>query len=64
MALVAAAVAHHFLLAGKPPPRVVWYRNGRIFSTAAKVVYTCSNLLQLAPGSRDLSQAEKRITVM
>ena len=24
----------------------------------------CSSLVQLAPGSRDLSQAEKRITVM
>ena len=29
-----------------------------------QVVYMCSSLLQLAPGSRDLSQAEKRITVM
>ena len=28
-----------------------------------KVVYMCSSLLQLAPGSRDLSLAEKRITV-
>ena len=27
------------------------------------VVYMCSNLLQLAPGSCDFSQAEKRITV-
>ena len=26
------------------------------------VVYMCSSLLQLAPGSRDLFQAEKRIT--
>ena len=30
----------------------------------AKMVYMCSSLLQLAPGSRDLSQGEKRITVM
>ena len=29
-----------------------------------KVVYMCSNLVQLAPGSRDLSQAEKEITDM
>jgi len=29
-----------------------------------KVVYMCSSLLRLAPGSRDLSQAEKRVTVM
>ena len=28
------------------------------------VVYMCSNLVQLAPGSRDLSQAEKGITDM
>ena len=28
------------------------------------VVYMCSSLLQLAPGSRDLSQAEKRMSVM
>ena len=27
------------------------------------VVYMCSSLLQLAPVSRDLSQAEKRITL-
>ena len=27
-----------------------------------KVVYLCSSLLQLSPGSRNLSQAEKRIT--
>ena len=26
----------------------------------AKVVYMCSSLLQLAPGSGDLSQAEKK----
>ena len=36
-------VAHHFLLAGKPPPRVVWYRNGRIFSTAAKSTVTITH---------------------
>ena len=30
----------------------------------ARVVYMCSSLLQLTPGSRDLSQAEKRITVL
>ena len=29
-----------------------------------KVVYMCSSLLQLAPGSCDLYQAEKMITVM
>ena len=29
-----------------------------------KVVYMCSSWLQLAFGSRDLSQAEKRITVV
>ena len=29
-----------------------------------QVVYMCSSLLQLAPGSRDLSQAEKKITVV
>ena len=29
-----------------------------------QVVYMSSSLLQLAHGSRDLSQAEKRITVM
>ena len=34
------------------------------YPTAAKVVYMCSSLLQLAPGSRDLSQAEKKITVV
>ena len=28
------------------------------------VVYMCSTLLQLAPGSRDLYHSEKRITVM
>ena len=28
--------------------------------TATKVVYMCSSLLQLAPGSRDLSQAEEK----
>ena len=27
------------------------------------MVYKCSDLLQLAPGSRDLSEAEKRMTV-
>ena len=32
--------------------------------TLSKVVYMCSSLLQLAPGSRDLSQAEKRMIVM
>ena len=32
--------------------------------TNAKVVYMCSSLLQLTVGSRDLSQAEKRITVV
>jgi hypothetical protein len=31
---------------------------------AYKVVYMCSSLLQLAPGSCDLSQAENRITVI
>ena len=56
MLALVAAVAHHFLLAGKPPPRVVWYRNGRIFSTAAKVVYMCSCLIHFATVSRDLSQ--------
>ena len=29
-----------------------------------QVVYMCSSLLQLAHGSRDLSQAKKQITVM
>ena len=29
----------------------------------SKVVYMSSSLLQLAPGSRDLSEDEKRITV-
>ena len=31
------------------------------YPTAAKVVYMCSSLLQLAPGSRDLFQAQKRV---
>ena len=26
---------YFFVLLGKPPPRVVWYRNGRIFSAAS-----------------------------
>ena len=30
----------------------------------AQVVYMCSSLFQLALGSRDLSQAEKKITKM
>ena len=30
----------------------------------AQVVYMCSSLFQLALGSRDLSQAEKKITVL
>ena len=30
---------------------------------STKVVYMCFSLLQLAPGSRDLSQAEKRIGI-
>ena len=34
----------------------------RHHSTATKVVYMCSSLFQLAPGSRDLSQAEKRMS--
>ena len=33
-------------------------------SAAFKVDYMCSSLLQLAPGSRDLSQAEKGVTVV
>ena len=28
------------------------------------MVYMCSSLLELAPGLRDLSQAEKKITVV
>ena len=28
-----------------------------------KLVYMCSTLLQLAPGSRDLSQAKKQMTL-
>ena len=32
-----------------------------VMSDDAKVVYMCSNLLHLAPGLRDLSQAEKII---
>ena len=28
------------------------------------MVYMCSSLLELAPGLRDLSQAEKKITVI
>ena len=35
-----------------------------VMSTSTEVVYMCSSLLQLAPESRDLSQAEKRITVV
>ena len=31
------------------------------YPTAAKVVYMCSSLLQLAPGSRYLSQDKNRI---
>ena len=34
----------------------------KAFFVKTKVVYMCSSLLQLASGSRDLSQAEKRIT--
>ena len=37
---------------------------GGIIVMLAKVVYICSGLLQLAPRSRDLSQAKKRITIM
>ena len=37
---------------------------GGIIVMLAKVVYICSGLLQLAPRSRDLSQSEKRITVL
>ena len=37
---------------------------GGIIVMLAKVVYMCFSLLQLAPGSRDLSQAEKRISIM
>ena len=35
-----------------------------VMSTSTEVVYMCSSLLQLAPESCDLSQAEKRITVV
>ena len=34
------------------------------FRVQCRVVYMCSSLLQLAPGSLDVSQDEKKITVM
>ena len=34
------------------------------YPTAAELVYMCSSLLQLAPGSCDLFQAEEKIAVM
>ena len=37
---------------------------GGIIVMLAKVVYICYCLLRLAPGSHDLSQAKKRITVV
>ena len=37
---------------------------GGIIVMLAKVVYICYCLLRLAPGSHDLSQAKKRITVI
>ena len=37
---------------------------GHSSSPEIQVAYMCSILLQLAPGSRDLSQAEKRIAFM
>ena len=36
----------------------------KTFGNVTEGVYMCSSLLQLAPGSRDLSQAEKIITIM
>ena len=37
---------------------------GGIIVMLAKVVYICYCLLRLAPGSHDLSQVKKRITVI
>jgi hypothetical protein len=36
----------------------------KIYEEIRYLVYKCSMLLQLAPGSRDLSQTENRITVI
>ena len=40
-----------------------WWAPFQLGCETAEVVYMCSSLLQLVPGSCDLSRAEKRITV-
>ena len=43
---------------------LIWLYVQRQFLPIIEVVYMWSTLLQLAPGSRDLSQTKKRITDM
>ena len=43
---------------------IFFYKKLKSHGDLARVVYMCSSLFQLAPGSCNLSQAEKRITVI
>ena len=49
-------------LGTKPAHKINVFHN--CYPTIIRETYMCSNLVQLAPGSRDLSQAEKRLTDM
>ena len=43
---------------------IFFYKKLKSHGDLARVVYMCSSLFQLAPGSCNLSQAVKRIIVM